>query len=177
MHANLQGEIKNGLRTMKYVVQHPFSFRKFDPDSDEFDDDDDEEYDEDKKNDGLYLRVTFAFFFGFFQTALGILLEVMSILYLCSKDSFRLILMSYATMACIASFDDLYSSSILEHPLHDIKGKKICTVYRRCYKFQAEKVQEALDIQRKAKEQGYLGALNTSKDARAGVGAALTTMD
>lgn len=32
MHANLQGEIKSGLRTMKYVVYHPFSFRTFDPD-------------------------------------------------------------------------------------------------------------------------------------------------
>lgn len=31
MHATLQGEIKAGLRIMKYVVYHPFSFRKFDP--------------------------------------------------------------------------------------------------------------------------------------------------
>jgi hypothetical protein len=34
MHASLQGEIKNGLRTMKYVVNHPYYFRKFDPDFD-----------------------------------------------------------------------------------------------------------------------------------------------
>lgn len=31
MHATLQGEIKAGLRIMKYVVYHPYSFRKFDP--------------------------------------------------------------------------------------------------------------------------------------------------
>ena len=30
MHANLQAEIKNGLRTMKYVACHPYMFRKFD---------------------------------------------------------------------------------------------------------------------------------------------------
>jgi len=139
MHANLQGEIKNGLRTMKYVVHHPFAFRKFDPDYDEKQKDEDEEdedlIDEDVRNDGLYIRVSYAFFLGFFQTSIGILLEVMSIYYLCSKDSFRLILMSYATMASIAAFDDLYSKSLLEHPLHDIVGRKFCTTYRRSMKF------------------------------------------
>lgn len=139
MHANLQGEIKNGLRTMKYVVHHPFAFRKFDPDFDERqkdeDDEDDDLVDEDVRNDGLYIRVSYAFFLGFFQTSIGILLEVMSIYYLCSKDSFRLILMSYATMASIAAFDDLYSKSLLEHPLHAIVGRKFCTTYRRSMKF------------------------------------------
>lgn len=90
MHAALQGEIKNGLRTMKYVVYHPFSFRKFDPSKD-YSEDDHYELDEDKRNDGLYIRVTYAFFLGFFQTAMGVVLELMSIVYLCSKDSFRLI--------------------------------------------------------------------------------------
>jgi len=31
MHANLQAEIKNGMETMKYVVNHPYHFRRFDP--------------------------------------------------------------------------------------------------------------------------------------------------
>lgn len=35
MHANLQAEIKNGMRTMKYVACHPYMFRKFDPAIDE----------------------------------------------------------------------------------------------------------------------------------------------
>lgn len=109
---------------------------------------------------------------------IALLLEAMSIFYLCSKDSFRLILMSYATMASIAAFDDLYSSSIGEHPLHNIVGKKIPTIYRRSLRFQGEKVQEALDIQMNAMGANYGGILNESKDIRnkAGVGAALTTM-
>lgn len=32
MHAKLQDDIKNGLKLMKYVVYHPYSFRKFHPD-------------------------------------------------------------------------------------------------------------------------------------------------
>jgi len=101
----------------------------------------------DKKNDGLYTRVTYAFFLGLFQTIIALVLEVMSIYYLCAKSSFRLILMSYATMACIAAFDDLYSKTLGEHPLHSIVGKKIPTTNKRFYKFQGEKVKEALEIQ------------------------------
>ena len=74
----------------------------------------------------------------------GLVLEAMSIYYLFSKDSFRLILMSYATMASIAAFDDLYSKSLLEHPLHAVVGKKFCTTYRRAMKFQGEKIKEVL---------------------------------
>ena len=119
---------------MKYVVYHPFSFRKFDPSKD-YSEDDHYEIDEDKRNDGLYTRVTYAFFLGFFQTVMGVVLEMMSIVYLCSKDSFRLILMSYATMASIAAFDDIYCKSLLEHPLRAVEGKKIPLFYRRAMKF------------------------------------------
>ena len=81
MHANLQGEIRNGLSTMKYVVNHPYSFRKFDPTHEE---DDEEEVEEEDKDDGLYIRVFYAFMLGFLQTMMGLVLEVMSIVYLCS---------------------------------------------------------------------------------------------
>lgn len=95
---------------MKYVVNHPYNFRKFDPNYDEQDHDEPSiVLDEDDQKDGLYFRVFYAFMIGFMQTFMGIILEFMSVLYLCSKDSFRLILMSYATIACISCFDDLYS--------------------------------------------------------------------
>merc|ERR1719453_2839777 len=129
---------------MKYVVSHPYSFRKFDPGHDEQDDDGKIESEEDK-NDGLYIRVFYAFMLGFIQTMIGLVLEAMSILYLCSKDSFRLILMSYATMASIASFDDLYSSSLLEHPIHNVVGKKIYQGYRRSMKFQSDNIKSILE--------------------------------
>ena len=75
---------------------------------------------------------------------IGLVLEGMSIYYLAIKESFRLILFSYATMASLATFDDLYSKSLLEHPIHEIVGKKFCTVYRRSMKFQADKIVDAL---------------------------------
>lgn len=86
---------------MKYVVLNPYSFRKFDPNHQDDYEEDELDMDEGSINDGLYTRVTYAFLFGLFQTAMGLLLEMMSIVYLCTKGSFRLILISFATMACI----------------------------------------------------------------------------
>jgi len=62
---------------------------------------------------------------------MGFLLEFMSVIYLSSKPTFQLILVSYATMACLGNFDSLYSQSLQEHPCREIIGKKICTVWRR----------------------------------------------
>lgn len=166
MHATLQGEIKAGLRIMKYVVYHPYSFRKFDPNVHDKEDeqqakehlkelvkdpsvninDDKESSSSDdeveikknddferinKDNDGLYLRVIYAFTLGCIQCTMGFLLEYMSVIYLSSKDSFQYTLVSYATMACLGNFDSLYSQSLQEHPCREIIGKKICTVWRR----------------------------------------------
>lgn len=64
MHANLQNEIQNGMRTMKYVVSHPYSFRKFDPSIDENYDKEIIEKKSDRK-DGIYIRVFYAFMLGF----------------------------------------------------------------------------------------------------------------
>lgn len=178
MHANLQGEIKNGMDTMKYVANHPYSFRKFDPSHDEADSDDDQDQTEEELNDGLYIRVFYAFMLGFLQTAMGLVLEVMSILYLCSKDSFRLILMSYATMAAIASFDDLYAKSLLEHPIRGVVGKKIRVVYRRCFLFEGNNIRKAItidrqgesDLQAKSVGAGDRAALMAMVDEGAGGG-------
>jgi len=134
MHANLQAEIKNGMETMKYVVNHPYHFRRFDPAHDDKEQDkaEDADHTEEELNEGLYIRVFYAFMLGFIQTAIALVLEVLSIVYLNSKDSFRLILMSYATLASLASFDDLYSKSLGEHPIRAVVGKKFRVSFRRC---------------------------------------------
>jgi hypothetical protein len=136
---------------MKYVVFHPYSFRKFDPEihdkedeklakehlkelakeqtaeqavninedkeSSSSDDEEETKKNDDyqrftKRNDGLYLRVIYAFTLGFIQCTMGFLLEFMSVIYLSSKPTFQLILVSYATMACLGNFDSLYSQSL-----------------------------------------------------------------
>jgi len=134
MHANLQAEIKNGMETMKYVVNHPYHFRRFDPAHDDKEQDkaEDADHTEEELNEGLYIRVFYAFMLGFIQTAIAVVLELLSIVYLNSKDSFRLILMSYATLASLASFDDLYSKSLGEHPIRAVVGKKFRVSFRRC---------------------------------------------
>ena len=93
-----------------------------------------------EKDDGLYLRVFFAFALGFVQTMMGFTLELMSVLYLSSWDSFRMILISYATMACLGNFDTLYAQSLQEHPIRNVIGKNFCTVYRRSMYFYKEQI-------------------------------------
>lgn len=70
MHSNLEPEIWKGTRKMKYVINHPRLFRKFDNDellkAEDNDSDDDEIKTEEELDDGLYIRVTLAFLLGFF---------------------------------------------------------------------------------------------------------------
>ena len=75
---------------------------------------------------------------------MGFVLEFMSVVYLSSKDTFQLILISYATMACLGNFDSLYSQSLQEHPCREIIGKKICTVWRRSMCFHKQDLIDAI---------------------------------
>lgn len=75
---------------------------------------------------------------------MGLLLEFMSIVYLSSKGTFQLILISYATMAALGGFDTLYSVSLQEHPCREIIGKKMCTVWRRSMCFHKEEMIKAI---------------------------------
>lgn len=75
---------------------------------------------------------------------MGVTLELLSIAYLCSMTSFRLILMCYATIACIAHFDDLYSNSLGDHPIRNVIGKKFYVAYKRCMTFEPEKIRKAI---------------------------------
>jgi len=174
MHANLQAEIKNGMETMKYVVNHPYHFRRFDPAHDELDDGDkakDDDHTEEELNEGLYIRVFYAFMLGFIQTAIALVLEVLSIVYLNSKDSFRLILMSYATLASLASFDDLYSKSLGEHPIREVVGKRFRVSFRRCMIRYGPALAAALVSKGKAEEEARAqaavsGATQEARDVR-----------
>jgi len=83
---------------------------------------------------------------------MGFLLEFMAVIYLSSKNSFQLILVSYATMACLGNFDTLYSQSLQEHPCREIIGKKICTVWRRCMYWHKDEMIEALKEEQMKRE-------------------------
>ena len=104
MHSTLAAEIQNGLDTMKYVVNHPEHFLKR-----TLDEDDDEGT---SKEDGHYIRYTYAFLIGFIQYILTIALEMMTIVFLNSLDSYLFILLCYAALSGVASFDNMYASAL-----------------------------------------------------------------
>lgn len=185
MHAKLQEDIKNGLKIMKYVVFHPYSFRKFHPDyhekiaewqarehkkiqqnlkksisgkfglNAESDDEpehadwmNDDEYlfFNDHKNDGLYIRVFYAFFLGLFQTMIGFVLEYMSFHSISTAVGWK-IFKYWATMYALSTFDEKYTKSIEEHPMEQLVGKKIFYVYQRAMKWNNAKMMKVLEIQ------------------------------
>ena len=59
---------------MKYVVNHPNHFQRRSLDEDEHEDTNAE--------DGLYIRITYAFLLGLIQYIVAIILEIMSIIFL-----------------------------------------------------------------------------------------------
>lgn len=94
----------------------------------------------------------YAFTLGLLQCTMGFLLEFLSVMYLSSKNTFQLILVSYATMACLGNFDSLYSQSLKEHPCREIIGKKICTVWRRSMHKHKEEMIEAIKEEQMKRE-------------------------
>jgi len=98
---------------------------------------------------------------------MGFVLEFMSVVYLSSKDTFQLILISYATMACLGNFDSLYSQSLQEHPCREIIGKKICTVWRRSMCFHKQDLIDAIKEEKRRNEDAVLFSAYDSDAVRA----------
>lgn len=104
MHSTLAPEITNGLDTMKYVVNHPNHFLRK---SLELDDSE-----RTSKEDGLYIRFIYAFMLGFIQYILTVILEIMTVIYLNSIPSYLFIILSYAAISGVTTFDDMYASAL-----------------------------------------------------------------
>jgi hypothetical protein len=104
MHSTLAAEITNGLDTMKYVVNHPTHFLRRGLEMDDSE--------ATSKEDGWYIRFTYAFMLGFIQYFLTIVLEVMTIVYLNSLDSYLFILLCYAALSGVTTFDNMYASAL-----------------------------------------------------------------
>lgn len=109
-------------------------------------DDDEYLFFNEHRNDGMYIRVFYAFFLGFFQTTIGFILEYMSFHSISTAEGFK-IFKYWATMYALSTFDEKYTKSIEEHPMEALVGKKICCVYRRSMKFYQAQMMKALEIQ------------------------------
>ena len=84
MHLQVEGDIGQGIRMMKYVTNQPFDFI----------------------NPGC------AFFVAFMQTVGGLLAELACILFLGSIDNPLLIIISFVGLASLSKVDDIYFSSL-----------------------------------------------------------------
>ena len=129
MHSTLTGELQNGLNTMKYVVNHPGHFKRRALDRDSIGSTDAE--------DGWYIRLTYAFLLGFIQFSLTLVLEVMTLIFLNSMDSYLFILICYAALAGVANFDNMYASALADdNPINAAVGKKLFVQFHRYMKFE-----------------------------------------
>lgn len=124
MHSTLSSEISNGLNTMKYVCNHPHYFKRR-----ALEDDDDEDT---SPEDGWYIRVFYAFMLGFVQYTLSVILEVMTIIFLNSLGSYLFILICYAALAGVTTFDNMYAGALsADNPINKAVGKRLMVTYNR----------------------------------------------
>lgn len=84
MHLQVEGDMRQGLRMMKYVTNHPFDF----------------------SNPGS------AFFVALMQTLGGLAAEIACILFLSSINSAIDVIIKFVALASIAKVDDIYASAL-----------------------------------------------------------------
>lgn len=84
MHLQVEGDMRQGLRMMKYVTNHPFDFA----------------------NPGS------AFFVALMQTMGGLAAEMACILFLGSIDKAIDVIIKFVALASIAKVDDIYASAL-----------------------------------------------------------------
>lgn len=134
MHSVLAIEIQNGLDTMKYVVNHPSHFmrKKLEEDDSEVT----------SQEDGWYTRFTYAFLLGFIQYILTVVLELMTIIFLNSLDSYMWILLSYAGLSGLTTFDNMYASAMAaDATIKKAVGKIFVISFHRYMKFPQQQAQ------------------------------------
>ena len=98
MHLNVEPDIRNGIKLMKYAVNNPQCFKGV------------------QQQDGTmkYRNVLAPFLLGFCQSTVSIVVEVMVIVYLASLNNLMDIIMKFVSMAAIVKFDDMYAASLFE---------------------------------------------------------------
>lgn len=128
MHSALTGEIKSGLAIMKYVANHPHYFKRRDLERD------DSELT--SEEDGWYIRLTYAYMIGLIQYSTTMVIEFMTIIFLNSLGSYLFILICYAALSGIASFDNMYAHAMShDHPIKKGLGKRLGIQFYRYMHF------------------------------------------
>lgn len=136
LHLTIGADIRDGLQIMKYVANHPLFFRrpltKAQKERINYSDKRlDGETENDIRYEGLYWRVFYAFFIGFCQCTVAMVLEVLSIIYITQRSGYIFILVVYGTLATITTFDNMFAKALAEHPIKKTKGKFLKVTFRR----------------------------------------------
>ena len=118
--------------SMKYATNHPNFFVAFRTQ---------EEKDGGKNMEKAMRRRTFlAFLLGFSQLSIALVIEALVIYYLSTLGSLMAIIIKFASIAKITTFDDIYSKSLYEHNIKNAKSKKLKIVFRRHHIFEEQEV-------------------------------------
>lgn len=144
MHSTLCAEIINGLDTMKYVVNHPGHFKRRALA--------DDIHEDTSPEDGWYIRFLYAFMLGFTQYFLTVILEFMTIIFINSQTSYLFILLFYAALAGVTTFDNMYANALpIDHSIKKVVGKNFYQTFHRFMKFKAERehVEASLNVEEK----------------------------
>lgn len=127
MHNILAGEIKSGMKIMKYTVNHPDYFERKALEKDK--------YDNTSATDGKYTRVTYGFLLGLVQWGIAFCLEIMSIIFLNALTSYRLIIVCYASLTAIANFDNMFAKALDGHPIKQAAGRRLAITYHKYMRY------------------------------------------
>ena len=119
MHLIVEKDIRQGLRIMKYVVNHPQNIKLNDI----------------RKNDLVFKisqrSVFYAFMMGFIQTFVAITMEIIVIVYLASLKDIMAIIVKFVSMSGMVRFDDMYAAAIHEHKMKKAVNQKLKFTYKR----------------------------------------------
>lgn len=89
---------------------------------------------------------------GFIQYALTIVLEIMTIIFLNSQTSYLFILLFYAALAGVTTFDNMYANALpIDHSIKKAVGKVFYQTFHRFMKYKTERdgVEAALNVEEK----------------------------
>lgn len=110
MHLNVEPDIRQGIQLMKYAINHPWKFRTI-KQGHENEDINTVQY------SGVKRRVFCAFLLGLSQATVGIVAEILVIVYLSSLSNLLKIIMKYVSLAAVVKFDNMYAATLYNHAI------------------------------------------------------------
>ena len=114
MHLQIEGATRSGLNIMKFVVNHPEKFKGY------------------ITKDGNPAKVLAPFMAGFSQALIGFTVEFAVLVQLSTLTNFLIIIIQFASMAAITTFDSRYAHAVFADKMNNAAGKMVKRTHYRC---------------------------------------------